>query len=113
VFLGRITLRITRWPTSRVDPTSYTTSGDVNDREPTVEVSSQSRFDLDPTGLTSLRVGGENIPTGKASLGLRGMNSTDQELPEDQKLRSLRVQIGFGRSRASYRIHGARGLSVL
>jgi hypothetical protein len=30
VFLGRITLRITRWPTSRVDPTSYTTSGDVN-----------------------------------------------------------------------------------
>jgi hypothetical protein len=30
VFLGRITLRITRWSTSRVDPNSYTTSGDVN-----------------------------------------------------------------------------------
>jgi hypothetical protein len=28
--LGRITLRITRWPTSTVDPASYTTRRDVN-----------------------------------------------------------------------------------
>ena len=28
--LGRITLRITRWPTSTVDPASYTTPRDVN-----------------------------------------------------------------------------------